>query len=84
MGSTNNSFRQGGEGDPVSPSKKGGGCTSLHKQALMNKTGGLPQIDSFRSGGTMKSDCGSQKSNQKDGGITCFITPIDRLCILNY
>ena len=67
MGSTNNSFRQGGEGDPVSPSKKGA-TTSLHKQALMNKTGGLPQVDSFRSGATMKSDCGSARSNQKDGG----------------
>jgi len=34
----------------------------------MNKTGGMPQIDSFRSGNTMKSDTGSVKSNQKDGG----------------
>ena len=38
IASDNNSFRQGGEGDPISPSKKG--TTSLHKQALMNKTGG--------------------------------------------
>ena len=76
IASDNNSFRQGGEGDPISPSKKG--TTSLHKQALMNKTGGQPQIDSFRSGQTMRSDTGSAKNqNTKDGGEKTSLHDVD-------
>ena len=71
MGSTNNSIRFGADGSQnmdgnLSPGKK---CaTSLHKQALMNKSQGMPQIDSFRSTGTMKSEQSPGKSPQKDAG----------------
>jgi len=78
MGSTNNSIRFGADGNQdgnISPGKKG--ATSLHKQALMNKSQGMPQIDSFRSTNTMKSDQSPTRSPQKDAGEKTSLHDVD-------